>query len=186
MVDLRLPQVARIRNALSPNNDRVVQESLAGLYSSVLCQQRHVEPLHPTKQIGCEHCIPQFSPTGPGVRRICSIRNIFALKQALLLRSQRGLLQSERFPLRRNHPPLSVSGQKQTLWEWSTRGSTDIVATFCDLKSTCGPYDWLHRRLKQPDKTKTKSMTLFRSRTEKLNGSLLERVKRKFDTLFRV
>ena len=55
---------------------------------------------------------------------------------------------------------------------------------FRGAKSTCGPCDLRHRCLKNPDQTETKQVTIFLGRTEKLKDKPMERMKRKFDTLF--
>ena len=56
---------------------------------------------------------------------------------------------------------------------------------FRGAKSPGGPCDLRHRCLKYPDQTKTRQVTNFLGRAEKLKDKPIERMKRKLDTLFR-
>lgn len=55
---------------------------------------------------------------------------------------------------------------------------------FRGAKSVCGPCILRERCLKTPDTTETKQMTIFIGRAEANKDSPIERMRRKFDTLF--
>jgi Transposase DDE domain len=59
-----------------------------------------------------------------------------------------------------------------------------IAVKFRGAKSVCGPRILRERCLKTPEKTETKQMTIFLGRSEVAKGSPIEKMKRKFDTLF--
>lgn len=51
-------------------------------------------------------------------------------------------------------------------------------------KSVCGPCNLRDRCLKTPETTETKQVTIFIGRAETIKDSPIEKMKRKFDTLF--
>lgn len=59
-----------------------------------------------------------------------------------------------------------------------------IGVKFRGAKSVCGPCILRDRCLKTPEKTETKQVTIFISRSEATKDSPIEKMKRKFDTLF--
>jgi transposase len=59
-----------------------------------------------------------------------------------------------------------------------------IGVKFRGAKSVCGPCILRDRCLKTPEQTETKQVTIFISRTEATKDSPIEKMKRKFDTLF--
>jgi hypothetical protein len=59
-----------------------------------------------------------------------------------------------------------------------------IGMKFRGAKSVCGPCSLRHRCLKTPEKTETKQVTIFIGRIEETKDSPIERMRRKFDTLF--
>jgi len=59
-----------------------------------------------------------------------------------------------------------------------------IGVKFRGAKSVCGPCILRERCLKTPEKTETKQVTIFTSRTDETKDSPIEKMKRKFDTLF--
>lgn len=59
-----------------------------------------------------------------------------------------------------------------------------IAVKFRGAKSVCGPCILRERCLTTPEKTETKQMTIFLGRSEAAKESPIEKMKRKFDTLF--
>jgi transposase len=59
-----------------------------------------------------------------------------------------------------------------------------IGMKFRGAKSVCGPCILRERCLKTPEKTETKQMTIFIGRSEAAKESPIEKMRRKFDTLF--
>jgi hypothetical protein len=59
-----------------------------------------------------------------------------------------------------------------------------VGVKFRGAKSVCGPCILRDRCLKTPEKTETKQVTIFISRTQATKDSPIEKMKRKFDTLF--
>ena len=59
-----------------------------------------------------------------------------------------------------------------------------IAMKFRGAKSVCGPCILRERCLKTPETTETKQMTIFIGRTDQTKDSPIEKMKRKFDTLF--
>jgi transposase len=59
-----------------------------------------------------------------------------------------------------------------------------IGMKFRGAKSACGPCILRQRCLKTPETTETKQMTIFIGRSEKTKESPIEKMRRKFDTLF--
>ena len=59
-----------------------------------------------------------------------------------------------------------------------------IGMKFRGAKSVCGPCILRERCLKTPETTKTKQVTIFIGRTEATKDSPIEKMRRKFDTLF--
>ncbi len=59
-----------------------------------------------------------------------------------------------------------------------------IAMKFRGAKSVCGPWILRERCLKTPEKTETKQMTIFIGRSEQSTESPIEKMRRKFDTLY--
>lgn len=59
-----------------------------------------------------------------------------------------------------------------------------LAVKFRGAKSVCGPCILRQRCLKTPEKTETKQMTIFIGRSEAAKESPIEKMRRKFDTLF--
>lgn len=59
-----------------------------------------------------------------------------------------------------------------------------IAMKFRGAKSACGPCILRQRCLKTPETTETKQVTIFIGRSEERKDSPIEKMKRKFDTLF--
>ena len=59
-----------------------------------------------------------------------------------------------------------------------------IGMKFRGAKSVCGPCILRERRLKTPETTETKQVTIFIGRAEATKDSPIEKMRRKFDTLF--
>jgi hypothetical protein len=59
-----------------------------------------------------------------------------------------------------------------------------IAMKFRGAKSVCGPCLLRDRCLKRPERTETKQMTIFIGRTKDTQKSPIEKMRRKFDTLF--
>lgn len=59
-----------------------------------------------------------------------------------------------------------------------------LAVKFRGAKSVCGPCIFRARCLKTPERTETKQMTIFIGRSEAAKESPIEKMRRKFDTLF--
>jgi hypothetical protein len=59
-----------------------------------------------------------------------------------------------------------------------------IGMKFRGAKSVCGPCILRERCLKTPETTETKQVTIFIGRSEESKDSPIEKMRRKFDTLF--
>jgi transposase len=59
-----------------------------------------------------------------------------------------------------------------------------VAMKFRGAKSVCGPCILRERCLKTPERTETKQMTIFIGRSEESQQSPIEKMRRKFDTLF--
>jgi DDE family transposase len=59
-----------------------------------------------------------------------------------------------------------------------------VAVKFRGAKSVCGPCPLRRRCLKTPETTETKQMTIFFGRAEESKDSPIEKMRRKFDTLF--